>query len=49
MNTTTKIIIIVVMLAYIVSPIDIAPGPIDDLIVGLIGLASTKRISNEDL
>ena len=30
------------MILYIVSPIDACPGPIDDIIVLLIGLAVTK-------
>ena len=42
MNGVMKGMIIVLMIMYIVSPIDACPGPVDDLIVLLIGLAATK-------
>ena len=42
MNGVAKGMILVLMILYIVSPVDACPGPIDDLIVLLIGLASTK-------
>ncbi len=42
MNGVVKGMILVLMILYIVSPVDACPGPIDDLIVLLIGLASTK-------
>ena len=37
--------ILVLMILYIVSPIDACPGPIDDIIVLLIGLAASKGTS----
>ena len=48
MNDLMKGIIIMAILLYIVSPMDIAPGPIDDIIVLLLGLATRKRITNRD-
>lgn len=36
------------MIVYIVSPIDACPGPIDDIIVFLIGLAARKGISRKE-
>ena len=42
MNGVVKGMILVLMILYIVSPVDACPGPIDDLIVLLSGLASTK-------
>lgn len=42
MNGVAKGMIIVLMILYIVSPVDACPGPIDDIIVLLIGLAATK-------
>ena len=42
MNGVAKGLILVLMILYIVSPIDACPGPIDDIIVLLIGLAATK-------
>lgn len=45
MNGIAKGMILVLVLIYLVSPLDLAPGPIDDLIVLLMGLAARKRIS----
>ena len=42
MNGVMKGMILVLRFLYIVSPIDACPGPIDDIIVLLIGLAATK-------
>lgn len=48
MNDLMKGLVIMAVLMYIVSPIDVAPGPIDDIIVLLLGLASRKRIADMD-
>ncbi len=48
MNGAVKGIIILAVIIYIVSPVDIAPGPIDDLIVLLLGIAASKNISSND-
>lgn len=40
MNNIIKGMIAALMIVYIVSPIDAFPGPIDDVIVLLIGLAA---------
>ncbi len=45
MNGVAKGMILVLVLIYLVSPLDLAPGPIDDLIVLLMGLAARKGIS----
>ena len=37
-----KVLIFVLMIAYIVSPVDAGMGPMDDIIALLIGLAATK-------
>lgn len=42
MNGVMKGMILVLMILYIVSPLDACPGPIDDIIVLLIGIAATK-------
>ncbi len=48
-NNLLKGILITAIIAYIVSPVDLAPGPIDDLIVLLLGAAARKKlISNDD-
>ena len=48
MNNVMKGIIIMAVIIYIVSPIDIAPGPIDDILVLLMGIAASKKISTDD-
>lgn len=45
MNDIGKGMILVLMILYIVSPIDACPGPIDDLIVLFIGLAARKGMN----
>jgi len=42
MNRLIKGLIVVLLGAYVVSPMDICPGPVDDLIVLLLGLAAQK-------
>ena len=44
MNDLMKGMILVLMILYIVSPLDVCPGPIDDLIVILIGMAAHKGL-----
>ena len=43
MNGAMKGMILVLMILYILSPVDVCPGPIDDLLVLLIGLAAQKQ------
>lgn len=45
MSGVGKGMILVLMILYIVSPIDACPGPIDDLIVLIIGLAAQKGMN----
>ena len=40
-----KALIIAGIILYIVSPIDLCPGPLDDLIVTLLGIAASKRVT----
>ena len=48
MNGVLKGMILVIMILYIISPIDACPGPIDDIIVLIIGIAARKQlISNK--
>lgn len=47
MNGVMKGMILVLMVLYIVSPIDACPGPVDDLIVLFIGLAARKQITTK--
>lgn len=48
MNGLMKGLVIMAILMYIVSPIDVAPGPIDDFIVLLLGLAYRKQLEDKD-
>ena len=43
MSDIGKGMLIVLVILYIVSPIDFAPGPVDDAIVLLLGLAAAKK------
>lgn len=42
-----KALIIAGIILYIVSPIDLCPGPLDDLIVTLLGIAASKRVTGQ--
>jgi uncharacterized membrane protein YkvA (DUF1232 family) len=44
MNGVLKGMILVIMILYIISPIDACPGPIDDIIVLIIGIAARKQL-----
>ncbi len=48
MNGTMKGMILVLLVLYVLSPIDICPGPIDDIIVVLLGLAAYKRVGTNN-
>lgn len=41
-NNYVKILILIIMMIYVVSP-DFFPGPIDDMIVILLGMAAQKK------
>lgn len=44
MNKITKMLVLVIMMIYVVSPVDACPGPIDDLIVILLSMASQRMM-----
>lgn len=44
MDSTIKVILIALVALYVVSPLDFAPGPIDDFLVVLLGMAAHKGI-----
>lgn len=52
MNNVMKGMILILMILYIASPLDACPGPVDDFIVFLIGIAARKKfevvIENEE-
>ena len=43
MNGVVKGMILVLVILYALSPVDACPGPVDDLIVLIIGFIATKR------
>lgn len=43
MSKLGKAILVGLLVLYIVSPIDAVPGPIDDLLLGLVGYAALKN------
>lgn len=42
MSDLMKVMLVGLIVLYVVSPIDACPGPIDDLIVVLLGVAANK-------
>lgn len=48
MNDLMKGLVIMAILMYIVSPVDVVPGPVDDIIVLLLGIASQKKLAEND-
>lgn len=47
MNYVMKGMLIVLVIIYVISPVDFVPGPVDDFIVILLGLASQKKLENK--
>ena len=45
MNQWLKVALIGLVMVYIASPLDVVPGPADDILVTLIGLAGAKRLT----
>lgn len=48
MNGVVKGMIFVFVALYAISPIDACPGPVDDLIVILMGVAVTRIKNNRE-
>ena len=46
MNDVMKGMLIILVVIYVISPIDFVLGPVDDLIVILLGLANQKKLEN---
>lgn len=44
MNTFMKGILFVALALYVVSPVDLAPGPIDDILLLLVTIASQSKV-----
>ena len=48
MNNFVKGMLVVLILIYILSPVDMCPGPIDDLIALLLGVAASAKLTTAD-
>ena len=48
MNKLIKILVLVFMAVYVVSPVDACPGPVDDLILILLSLAAQRKMALPD-
>ena len=44
MEGVMKGMLIVLVILYIVSPVDFCPGPIDDILVILLAIAAQKKV-----
>ena len=44
-----KGMLLVLIILYVFSPIDLCPGPIDDIIVILLGVAAQKGIGKSEV
>ena len=40
-----KWILLIAVILYVISPIDLFPGPIDDIIVAVMGIAVSRKLS----
>ena len=41
-------LILVVVAIYIISPLDLVPGPIDDVILAIVTLFARKRLTSKE-
>ena len=44
-NYFLKTFVLLAVIMYVLSPIDACPGPIDDVIIALLGVAARNRLS----
>lgn len=47
MSKTTKLLVMAGVILYMVSPIDLAPGPIDDVIVLLASVIVSQKANKK--
>ena len=46
-NRLKKILLLVLVIGYILSPTDALPGPVDDLIVMLLGMFANGKLKRK--
>ena len=44
-NSCLKTLVVILVLLYIISPVDACPGIFDDVIVGLVAVAAQSRLA----
>lgn len=47
-NNIIKVAILVLVAVYIISPIDACPGPVDDILILLLGLAGRTALNRKN-
>ena len=47
-NQFLIILLLVVVAIYIISPLDLVPGPIDDVILAIVTLFARKRLTAKE-
>lgn len=48
MNKWVKLGLVIAIAAYVISPTDAIPGPIDDIIIMLLGVAANKKLNKKE-
>ena len=48
MNQIMKILLVIFMVVYVVSPVDAMPGPVDDLILLLLSIGVQREIKLQE-
>ena len=48
MNKLMKLALIIAVAAYVISPSDALPGPIDDIVIMLLGIAANKKLNKNN-
>ena len=48
MNKLMKLFLIIAVAAYVISPSDALPGPIDDIVIMLLGMAANKKLKKNN-
>lgn len=46
-NGFLKGVLLIAVIAYIISPVDLCVGPVDDLIVLLLGFCARRKLSEK--
>lgn len=49
MDKKLKIIALIALLVYVISPVDLAPGPVDDMIMCLMYAIMNYKTISEDV